>query len=778
LNQRHPASGRYKLWLQLLALIPLLLAPLAACVPGASQEGSADIAVSAQALSTSEVARVTLTVSAADLSPNIVANLQNTGGQWRAVIGAIPVGTHRTFLAQAFNSSNDKVYEGQATGVTITSGTTAAVVILLQQSTPPALFVNSAPKITGLTASTDRVEPSESVTLAVTDTDADDDARSYAWTATGGTFANGNTANPTWTAPASEGTYTLSVSVTDGKGGQAGISLKLAVVAARSAANVAVSFNAWPVATQVTGTPSGQVAHGGVVSLDVAAVDADNDALTYGWTDDCGGSFSDTTVKSPTWTAPASGTVCKVKVGLSDGRGGSTTGQLGINLGLPQIPTMPPVIDESFQSTDAVAVGGTVDLIVSAHDPEGEAITFTWSASGGTLGAPVTTASRSEVRWTAPGGGGGSFTLSVVIKDAGGTQTTQSFTVSLPRPAVGVSSISAGDAHSFVLETDGSLWATGANANGQLGDGTNTNRNTFVQVLTGVSSVSATRTSPKAMHTLALKTDGTLWGTGANGGGQLGDGTGTDRNTFTQLLTGVSSIAAGKYSSFVVKTDGTLWATGSNFFGQLGDGTNTSRNTFVKVLSDVSSVATGWNQTVALKTNGTLWVTGGNASGELGTGTGTDRNTFTQVLTNVSSISVSGNYTLALKTDGTLWATGTSHQGQFGNGTNTGSGTFIQVLSGVSRISAGPGHALALKTDGSLWATGANDFGQLGDGTNTSRNTYVKVLSGVSRISAGWEHSLVLKTDGTLWVAGNNAYGQLGNGTNTGSNTFVQLPVP
>jgi hypothetical protein len=421
----------------------LLLVPLVACSPAALQEGSADIGVSAQALSTSEVARVTLTVSAADISPSIVANLQKTGGQWRAVIGAIPVGSNRTFLAQAYNSSNDKVYEGQATGVTISSGTTAAVVILLQQSTPPTPFVNSAPKVTGLTASTDRVGLNESVTLAVTDTDADGDARSYTWTATGGTFANGNTASPTWTAPATEGTYTLSVSVTDGRGGQAGISLKIAVVHARGAANVAVSFNAWPVATQVTGTPSGQVAPGGVVSLDVAAVDPDNDALTYSWADDCGGSFSGTTVKSPAWTAPASastGAVCKVTVSLNDGRGGSTTGQLGINLGLPQIPTMPPVIDEFFQSTDTVALGGTVQLVVSAHDPEGTALTFTWSRSAGTLGTPVTSASRSEVVWTAPAAGSSSWTapaagtssaITLVIQDESGQKTTQSFLINL-----------------------------------------------------------------------------------------------------------------------------------------------------------------------------------------------------------------------------------------------------------------------------------------------------------------------------------------------------------
>jgi hypothetical protein len=420
---------------QLLALLPLLLATLAACTPDAPQpEGSADIAVSAQALSTSDVARVSLTVSATDISPSLVTNLQSTGGQWRAVLGAIPAGANRTFLAQAFDSSNTKVYEGQASGVTITSNATAAVVIVLQQTTAPTPFVNSAPKITGLTASADHVDINESVTLAVTDTDADGDARGYAWTASGGTFDDATKANPTWTAPATEGTYTLNVSVTDGKGGQAGISLKLAVVRARGAANVTVAFNTWPVATQVTGTPSGQVAPRGVVNLDVAAVDADNDALSYLWNDGgCGGSFSGTALKSPTWTAPASvpsGGVCRLTVGLNDGRGGSTTGQLSINVGLPQSATMPPVVDEVFQSTDTVAVNGTVNLLVRAHDPEGAAITFTWSMTSGTLGTQVDSASQSEVTWTAPATGASS-TITLVIQDASGQKTTQTFPITL-----------------------------------------------------------------------------------------------------------------------------------------------------------------------------------------------------------------------------------------------------------------------------------------------------------------------------------------------------------
>ncbi|WP_295446330.1 hypothetical protein [uncultured Thiodictyon sp.] len=84
--------------------------------------------------------------------------------------------------------------------------------------------------------------------------------------------------------------------------------------------------------------------------------------------------------------------------------------------------------------------------------------------------------------------------------------------------------IAAGDYHNLGIKSDGSLWAWGYNGYGQLGDGTNTNRWSPVQVLTGVGAVAT-----GAHHTLALKTDGTLWASGSNMNGRLGDGTNTDR---------------------------------------------------------------------------------------------------------------------------------------------------------------------------------------------------------------------------------------------------------
>ena len=431
MNQTRRTSGRGFFGLPWLALTPVLLALLTACEPPPAM-GEADIGVSVQALAASDVAKITLTVSASDISPSIVSDLPKTGTQWKGIIGNIPAGTNRTFTAQAFNAANTKIYEGQATGVTITAGDTATVVIMLQQSTAPTPYVNSAPRITALTASAAQVKPGQTVTLAVTATDADGDALSYTWTATGGSFTNGSTATPTWTAPAADGTYTLSVSVSDGKDGLAGLSLKLAVVGGKGNASVSVSFNSWPVVSQVTGTPFGQIAPGGVVNLNATAADPEGDTLTYGWTDDCTGSFNGLTVKNPVWTAPATaptGGVCKLTVAVSDGKGGSTTGRLSVNVGLPTVPNVPPVIDVIFQSSANVAAGDVVTLSADAHDPEGTALSFAWSTTGGTLGTPVTSASSSKVSWTAPASPN-IFAITLTVQDAGGQKTTQTFTAS------------------------------------------------------------------------------------------------------------------------------------------------------------------------------------------------------------------------------------------------------------------------------------------------------------------------------------------------------------
>jgi YD repeat-containing protein len=138
--------------------------------------------------------------------------------------------------------------------------------------------------------------------------------------------------------------------------------------------------------------------------------------------------------------------------------------------------------------------------------------------------------------------------------------------------------MAAGYYHTVALKNDGTVWAWGYNAQGQLGDGTTTQRTVPVQVMAspgvGLTNVKAIAAGYK--HTVVVKNDGTVWTWGWNSDGQLGDGTTTDRKTPVQVsgLTNVKAVAAGYYHTVALKNDGTVWSWGYNYYGQLGDGTS------------------------------------------------------------------------------------------------------------------------------------------------------------------------------------------------------------
>ena len=376
--------------------------------------------------------------------------------------------------------------------------------------------------------------------------------------------------------------------------------------------------------------------------------------------------------------------------------------------------------------------------------------------------------------------------------------TTTGNSVTLTRKSTGlVRQVSAGYLHTVAIKTDGTLWAWGSNGHGQLGDGTGVggyddrsgDKNTPVQIGTDTwASVSA-----GGGHTVAIKTDGTLWAWGWNSYGQLGDGTKEHKNTPVQIGSGYASVSAGSEYTVAIKTDGTLWAWGSNGYGQLGDGTggggysdrSGDKNTPVQIGMGYASVSAGDNHTVAIKTDGTLWAWGGNGFGQLGDGTYEYKSIPVQIGTGYASVSIGSWHTVAIKTDGTLWAWGNNGEGQLGDGTTTSRSSPVRIGTDTwVSVSAGYNHTVAIKTDGTLWAWGNNGEGQLGDGTGGDRtqhndkNTPVQIGMGWASVSAGYNHTVAIKTDGTLWAWGWNRSGQLGlgdSGDATGRNTPTQV---
>jgi alpha-tubulin suppressor-like RCC1 family protein len=336
-----------------------------------------------------------------------------------------------------------------------------------------------------------------------------------------------------------------------------------------------------------------------------------------------------------------------------------------------------------------------------------------------------------------------------------------------------------------MIRQDGTLWAWGWNGNGQLGDGTTTQRLSPVQIGTGTSWVAV---AVGSIHSLALKQDGTLWAWGNNAQGQLGDGTQTQRLSPVQIGTGTSwvAVAVGSIHSVALRQDGTVWAWGYNGSGQLGDGTTTQRLSPVPAWygQGAVAVAAGYNNTLVLRQDGILLASGQNDSGELGDGTTTQRLSPVQIGTGTSwrAVAAGSSHGLAKRVDGTLWAWGYNGSGQLGDGTTTQRLSPVQIGTGTNwgAVAGGYNNTLALKQDGTLWAWGYNGSGGLGDGTifNSYLPEQVAPDKGWEAVSAGQYQTVALEQDGTVWAWGSNNYGQLGDGTTTQRMSPVKVLWP
>ena len=333
----------------------------------------------------------------------------------------------------------------------------------------------------------------------------------------------------------------------------------------------------------------------------------------------------------------------------------------------------------------------------------------------------------------------------------------------------------------------GSLWAWGYNKYGGLGDNTVAHKSSPVQTIAG--GTNWKQVAGGVNHTVAIKTDGTLWTCGYNNYGQLGDNTIAHKSSPVQTIAGGTNwkqIACGSYHTAAIKTDGTLWTWGQNTYGELGD------NTIVHESSPVQTIAggTNWKQvaggeyhTAAIKTDGTLWTWGYNAYGQLGNNTVVNESSPVQTITggtNWKQVAGGGYHTAAIKTDGTLWTWGYNNYGQLGDNTIVYKSSPVQTIAGGTnwkQVACGRYQTTAIKTDGTLWACGYNNYGQLGDNTIVAKSSPVQTITvgtNWKQVSGGGYQTAAIKTDGTLWTWGRDNYGQLGDNTVVAKSSPVQ----
>jgi alpha-tubulin suppressor-like RCC1 family protein len=335
-----------------------------------------------------------------------------------------------------------------------------------------------------------------------------------------------------------------------------------------------------------------------------------------------------------------------------------------------------------------------------------------------------------------------------------------------------------GYSHTVAVRTDGTLWTWGNNDQGQLGTTSPATQNVPTKMGT---SNDWSKVAAGWGHTVALKTDGSLWAWGYGGLGQIGNGTYTTNFNPPQQI-GIAknwqTIVTGHGYTVALKADGTLWAWGNNFSGQLGNGTTFDKNipTQVGTASDWQTVVAGMHHTVALKKDGTLWAWGKNTLGELGDGTTTNSRSPKQIgtETNWKTIAAGSDHTIAIKTDGTLWIWGDNTSGALGDGTTVTKNvpTQIGMSTDWKTLNGGVNYTMAIKTDGSLWGWGNNSDGKLGNGTII--NSLIPVQIGTENnwqiIDGGAIHTIAIKSDESLWTWGKNSFGQLGDATTTDKN--------
>lgn len=474
-------------------------------------------------------------------------------------------------------------------------------------------------------------------------------------------------------------------------------------------------------------------------------------------------------------------------------------------------PQPPAISTQPLSRT--VALGQTATFSVSASSSSG--ITFQWSRN--TVPLVGATAASYTTAPVVVGDEAAQFT--VAVTNSTGTTTSSAAVLTISNLPIPVIQLAAGGSHSAALKADGTVWSWGYTGYGLMGVGSQAvtqgvptrAKNTDGTTFAGVSGISA-----GTFHTVAVKADGTVWAWGTNQSGALGDGSTTARGNPVQVkdslgipFTNAIQVSAREIHTLALKSDGSVWAWGDNRASVLGDGTTATRLNPVPVLAagggvftGVVAIAAGTSHSMALRTDGTVWTWGTDyfGFGRLGNGTtGTVAAAPVRVevtpgvaLANVLSIAAGYDHSLAITSDGTAYAWGFNTNGTLGDGTTTSRSRPAVVkdlagnaLTAIVAVAAGNRFSMYLKSDGTVWASGINNVGQLGDNTTAAfqiNPTLVKTAAGstfgsVDRIAATWDHTVVRRSDGTVWAWGWNSTGQVGDPSLVTRRNPVQVPV-
>jgi alpha-tubulin suppressor-like RCC1 family protein len=563
-----------------------------------------------------------------------------------------------------------------------------------------------------------------------------------------------------------------------------------------------------------------------IENLLLASEKKENDNFLYVWGNNSNGQLG-LIFPTQSWTQVSAGYSHLMAIrsdGALFGWGGNTSGQLGLG--------------DTTQRNEPTQVGTSSWTQVSTNSGftlaiRSDGALFSWGNNyQGRLGtnnlvnysSPVQIGTSSWIQVSAGTGTAGAIRSDGALFTWGrnqsgqlgdGTTTTKSSPVQ-----IGTSSwtqVSAGFLSMTAIREDGLLFAWGRNGNGQLGLDGLFSRSSPVQVGSDTwNKVSMspefslalrsdnklhvagrypygvfpdynwTQVSSGFRHTLAIRSDGSLFGWGWNARSTLGfpgsffGGTGDTVSFPARIPTDQSwvSVATGKYHTLAISSDNLLFAWGGNSRGELGDGTQNSADFFsfnersspTQIGSQSwTSVSASTYTSAAIRADGALFTWGENGYGGLGHNDFNRRSSPTQVGTSSwTQVSIGRHHTAAIRADGALFTWGRNGYGQLGDGTTNARLSPVQIgTSSWTQVSVGAEHTTAIRVDGKLFSWGNNNTGQLGLGDTISKSSPVQVgTSSWTQVKNAHDSNFsgAIRSDGILFTWGSNGSGQLGLG--------------
>ena len=296
----------------------------------------------------------------------------------------------------------------------------AAVIVAILLDT---MLANHRPAITGLEADPEKVIPLGSCQIACNASDRDGDQLSYNWSASGGEI-NGEGATVTWTAPRSEGSYNVTVIVTDSRGGEV---MHYVIVEVRA--------NKPPIITSLIADAEWTLPSGSIqVTCD--ASDPDGDELSYEWSTN--GSDISGTGAVANWTAPEQVGIYYITVVVRDGHGQEDTRLVILSAATGTPPTIEGLIvnaDHKYLKENGTGYDYKVgkeqkyDIECTVSDPS-VGVSYDWLCDGGAISE--ISEDGSMITWTAPDTEV-EVTVTVVVTDVADNSVSQSTILNVVR---------------------------------------------------------------------------------------------------------------------------------------------------------------------------------------------------------------------------------------------------------------------------------------------------------------------------------------------------------